>query len=91
MLAEGLVNTVLEARGYPINDFDKRAGDISVNYPSLVQNYRSAGEVMQRQADGQASTEDLRMAMVNFRSLFDELLESPRSQRLDDLQQRLAS
>jgi len=89
--ADRLVNTVLEARGYPIGDFEKRAADISVNYPSLVQNYRSASEVMLRQSESLASTEDLRLAMVNFRSLFDELLETARAQRLDDLQQRLAS
>jgi hypothetical protein len=91
MQANSLVNTVLEARGYPTGEFEERAADISVNYPSLVQNYRSAREVMKRQIDSQASTEDLRVAMVNFRSLFDELLEPARNQRMDDLQQRLAS
>ncbi len=89
--ANRLVNTVLEARGYPLGDFDERAADISVNYPSLVQNYRSARDVMRRQIDNQASTEDLRLAMVNFRSLFDELLEPARPQRVEDVQQRLAS
>jgi hypothetical protein len=77
--ADSLVNTVLVARGYPVDDFEKRADDISVNYPSLVQNYRSAREVMSRHTQSQASTEDLRLAMVNFRSLFDELLDTSKS------------
>jgi hypothetical protein len=80
--ADALVNTVLAARGYPVGNFEQRAADISVNYPGLVQNYRSARAVMLRQAENEASTEDLRVAMVNFRSLFDELLDSPTTQRL---------
>jgi len=87
--AETLVNTVLEARGYPTGDFEERAADISVNYPSLVQNYRSAREVVQRHAESQASTEDLRLAMVNFRSLFDELLEAAGPQRVEVQSQRV--
>ena len=89
--ADTLVNTVLVARGYPIDDFEKRADDISVNYPSMVQNYRSAREVMARHAQTQSSTEDLRLAMVNFRSLFDELLESSAPQSVAVPPQRLAS
>jgi hypothetical protein len=80
--ADTLVNTVMVARGYPITDADQQAADISVHYPSLVENYRSATQVMQRHAQSRSSTEDLRLAMVNFRSLFDELLESPGSQRV---------
>jgi hypothetical protein len=80
--ADSLVNTVMAARGYPVGEAEERAADISVNYPSLVQNYRSARIVMKNHAQSQASTEDLRLAMVNFRSLFDELLESPAHQRI---------
>jgi hypothetical protein len=80
--ADTLVNTVMVARGYPVTDAEQQAADISVNYPSLVQNYRSATEVMQRHAQSRTSTEDLRLAMVNFRSLFDELLEAPTVQRI---------
>jgi hypothetical protein len=72
--ADSLVNVVMNARGYPMGDFDQRADDISVNYPGLVQNYRSAREIVVRHGTGQASTEDLRRAMVYYRSLFDELL-----------------
>ncbi len=88
--ADTLVNTVLAARGYPIGDFEQRAADISVNYPTLVQNYRSAREVMARHNQSQTSTEDLRLAMVNFRSLFDELLDTS-SQRTGASHERLAS
>jgi hypothetical protein len=77
--AHTLVNTVMIARGYPIGDAEQQAADISVNYPSLVQNYRSANEVMERHAQSRSSTEDLRLAMVNFRDLFDELLDSSAS------------
>jgi hypothetical protein len=89
--ADKLVNTVLVARGYPVDDFEKRADDISVNYPSLVENYRSARQVMLRHSQSQSSTEDLRLAMVNFRSLFDELLETAKPQRTGDPRERLAS
>jgi hypothetical protein len=74
--ADRLVTRVMNARGYPMADFEQRAADISVNYPGVVQNYRSAREVVVRHGSGSASTEDLRQAMVYFRSLFDELLES---------------
>jgi hypothetical protein len=90
-LADTLVNTVLAARGYPVDEAEQRAADISVNYPSLVQNYRAARVVMLRHSQSQASTEDLRLAMVNFRSLFDELLETVKPQRVGDSHERLAS
>lgn len=89
--AHTLVNTVMLVRGYPTTDAEQQAADISVNYPSLVQNYRSATEVMQRHAQSRSTTEDLRLAMVNFRSLFDELLASPESQEVDAPRDRLAS
>ena len=89
--ADKLVNTVMAARGYPMADFEQRAADISVNYPTVVQNYRSARELSLRHAQGQATTEDLRQAMVYFRSLFDELLESNKPQRVGDTRERLAS
>jgi len=76
--ADALVNRVMEARGYPMAAFDQRAADISVNYPDVVQNYRSARTIAQRHARGEAGTEDLRQAMVHYRSLFDELLDIPK-------------
>src|ERR1035437_900018 len=76
--ADKLVTTVMAARGYPMGDFEQRANDISVNHPTIVQNYQSAREVTLRHAKGEVSTEELRQAMVYFRSLFDELLETPK-------------
>ena len=72
--ADGLVNEVMQARGYPVGEFDQRAADISVDHPIVVQNYRAAHEIALRHSRGEASTEDLRKAMVHYRSLFDELL-----------------
>ncbi|MCU1292434.1 MAG: putative secreted protein [Bryobacterales bacterium] len=72
--ADRLVTEVMNARGYPMSEFNQRADDISVNYPDAVGNYRAAHDIVVRHGRGQASTEDLRKAMVHFRSLFDELL-----------------
>ena len=72
--ADGLVQHVMRARGYPVGDFDERAADLSVNYPTLVENYRAAHRIAERNGQGQAGTEDLRQAMIHYRSLFDELL-----------------
>ena len=88
--ADKLVNTVMVARGYPMADFEQRAEDISVNYPALVENYRSARQISLRHAKGESSTEDLRQAMVYYRSLFNELLET-KSQRVGASNERLAS
>lgn len=73
--ADELVSSLLKARGYPIGDFDQRAADISVNHPRLVEYYRSAHGVAVRVGTEEASTEELRNAMIQYRSLFDELIE----------------
>jgi hypothetical protein len=70
-----LVQEVMRQRGYPVDDFDQRAEDISVDHPHVVENYRSAGEIARRNERGEASTEDLRQATVHYRALFEELLE----------------
>jgi hypothetical protein len=75
--ADSLVSQVMGARGYPMADFEQRAADISVTCPHVVQNYRSARAIVLRHGRGQAGTEDLRQAMVYYRSLFDELLDLP--------------
>jgi hypothetical protein len=80
--ADALVTTIMSARGYPMADFEQRAADLSVSYPSLVQNYRSARAITLRHNQGESTTEELRRAMVHFRSLFDELLESPKHQHV---------
>jgi FtsZ-interacting cell division protein ZipA len=72
--ADSLVSRVMAARGYPMADFEQRAADVSVSYPAVVQNYRAACVIVQRHGRGEAGTEDLRQAMVHYRSLFDELL-----------------
>ena len=74
-LADSVVSEVMQARGYPIADFEQHAADISVDHPVLVENYRKAHEVALCQSRGQASSEDLRAAMVHYRSLFQELLD----------------
>jgi hypothetical protein len=74
--ADSLICEVMEARGYPMTDFDRRAEDISVEHPQVVQNYRTAHEIALRQEEeGNATTEDLRHALVCYRDLFDEMLE----------------
>lgn len=73
--AEQLVRELMEKRGYPMGDFESRAGDISVDHPDIVANYRSAQAIAVRDQKGTADTEELRKAVVHYRALFDELLE----------------
>jgi hypothetical protein len=75
-LADALLAEVMKARGYPVQDFEQRAADISVDHPRLVQNYRSAHDIAMRHSRGEASTEDLRSAFIGYRSLFEELLRT---------------
>src|SRR5580704_8921311 len=72
--ADALITRVMEARGYPMKDFDAQAELVSVDHPGTVENYRFAHAVRQRSETQQASTEDLREALLRYRSLFDELL-----------------
>jgi hypothetical protein len=74
--ADALVNRLMQARGYPMSDFEQQAADISVDHPRVVDNYRAAHEIALRHRRGQASTEDLRNALIYYRSLFEELLET---------------
>ena len=80
-LADALVTDAMQARGYPMGDFEQRAADISVDYPVVVENYRAAHGIALRHSRGEASTEDLRQAMVHYRTLFQELLDEPHSQK----------
>ena len=75
--ADDLVSSVMKARGYPISDFDQRSADISVDHPRLVENYRSAHDIALRVGKDEATTEDLRTAMVHYRSLFEDLMQVP--------------
>ena len=72
--ADRLIIEVMQIRAYPVSDFEQRAADISVSYPALVTNYRAAREIAIRNEQHQADTEELRQAMIYYRSLFDELL-----------------
>jgi len=75
--ADRLLGDVMSTRGYPVSDFEQRAADISVDHPLVLENYRTAHETALRQTRGQASTEDLRQAMVQYRTLFEELVSEP--------------
>jgi cytoskeletal protein RodZ len=81
--ADELIFEVMERRGYPVNGFEQAAADLSVDYPAVVENYRAATLIAQRNRQGEAGTEDLRQALVYYRALFHELLQttSPREQR----------
>ena len=72
--ADDLVNSLLEARGYPRAGFDQRADDVSVTYPRVMENYRLAHGVAVRPGQFEATTEELRTAMIQYRAIFDELL-----------------
>jgi FtsZ-interacting cell division protein ZipA len=74
--ADTLVTQLMEARGYPMSNFEQRAADISVDHPRVVDNYRATHEIALRHRRGDATTEDLRKAIVYYRSLFDELLQT---------------
>lgn len=83
--ADLLIGEVMVARGYPMSDFEQRAADISVDHPQVVENYRAAHGIALRQGRGEANTEDLREAMVHYRSLFEQLLEKTAANRKEKL------
>jgi hypothetical protein len=80
--ADQLLGHVMSARGYPVSDFEQRAADISVDHPLVMENYRAAHEIALRQVRGQASTEDLRQAVIHYRGLFEELVHEPEAPHL---------
>jgi hypothetical protein len=73
--ADHLVEEVMRERGYPVGEFEQRAADISVTHPRVVQNYRAAHDIATRERSGQATTDDLRRAMILYRDLFMDLLD----------------
>jgi hypothetical protein len=73
--ADELVRELMSRRGYPMGDFERRAADISVDHPKVVENYRLAQAIAMRDKHGKVDTEELRKAVVHYRALFDELLE----------------
>ena len=72
--ADELIGKVMVARGYPVQDFEQRAADLSVDHPIVVQHYHAGHEIALRHKSGQTTTEDLRQAMIHYRALFDDLL-----------------
>jgi len=73
--ADQLVRELMTKRGYPMGDFERRAADISVDHPTVVENYRAAQTIAARDQRGEADTEELRKAVVHYRVLFDEMLD----------------
>ena len=89
--AEQLVRELMQKRGYPMGDFDRRAGDISVDHPDVVANYRLAQAIAVRDRQGTADTEELRKAVVHYRALFDELLEVREAKPEINVEKRVAA
>lgn len=82
MEADQLIQKMMTMRGYPLADFDQRAADISVDHPIVVEHYRAGHAIALRHAQGSASTEDLRQAMIHYRTLFNELTGQPEMARV---------
>ena len=72
--ADNLVQEVMNLRGYPITNFEQMAADVSVDHPDVVRNYRAAHDIAEASERHEATTEDLRQALVHYRSLFTDLL-----------------
>jgi hypothetical protein len=72
--ADDLLTEVMRTRGYPVEDFEQRSADLSVDHPEVVQNYREGRNITRRYRRGDADTEDMRQAMIHYRTLFDELV-----------------
>ncbi|HZS25338.1 MAG TPA: hypothetical protein VFA30_10175 [Gaiellaceae bacterium] len=81
--ADRLIQSVMSDRGYPMEDFEQRAADISVDHPDVVENYRQGHRLTRAAATGDGTTEDLRQAMQHYRALFDELLDERADEPLD--------
>ena len=79
--ADDLLGEVMRTRGYPVSDFEHRAGDISVDHPDVVKHYRAGHDIAVRHERGEASTEELRQAMIHYRALFDELVKGEAVER----------
>ena len=73
--ADRLIGEVMQARGYPVSDFEQRVADVSVDHPAVVEHYRAAHAIAERRSDVTTDTEALRQAMVHYRALFDDLLD----------------
>jgi hypothetical protein len=79
--ADRLLTEVMAARGYPVGDFDECAANISVNHAVAVTDYREAHDIAVRRVRGEAGTEDIRRALVQYRTLLEDLLAAPAIER----------
>jgi len=87
--ADRLVQEVMQERGYPTKDFERRVADISVDHPNLVEKYRTADGIARASEQGQASTEDMRQSVRHYRALFSELLDDDSEvENVDDIHSR---
>jgi hypothetical protein len=86
--ADKLVADVMRDRGYPVDDFEQRAADVSVDHPQVAENYRAAHAIHQANEQGLASTDDLRQAFVHYRSLFSQLLDVEGDGRKEAIDER---
>jgi hypothetical protein len=84
--ADRLIREVMKAKGYPVEDFEQRAADISVDYPELVTDYRGLHLIAVKEADEKVSTEEMRQAMVHGRALFENLIkqQEPKAEPIDE-------
>ncbi|TFZ06208.1 hypothetical protein EZ313_06065 [Ramlibacter henchirensis] len=81
--ADALVRDLMQKRGYPMGDFERSAADISVHHPGVVEHYRAAHAIAERDHRGEVDTEGRRQAVIHYRALFDELLEVDSPERHD--------
>lgn len=87
--ADRLIREVMKARGYPVEDFEQRAADISVDYPELVTDYRGLHLIAVKEADDEVSTEEMRQAMVHGRALFEELVRKETPEIATDQKEKI--
>lgn len=89
--ADRLITEVMNARGFPLTDFEQRSADLSVFYPSFISDYRHAHAIATDNEHNESSTEELRQAMIHYRSLFDELLGARESRKITSEEKELVS
>jgi hypothetical protein len=87
--ADRLIREVMKAKGYPIEDFEQRAADISVDYPELVTDYRGLHMIAVKEEDDKVSTEEMRQAMVHGRALFENLVSTDSSEATTEQKEKI--
>jgi hypothetical protein len=87
--ADRLIREVMKAKGYPVEDFEQRAADISVDYPDLVTDYRGLHLIAVKEANDEVSTEEMRQAMVHGRALFENLVSKEPAQATTEQKEKI--